>query len=132
MLVVVLGVTSRLSMRLRIMKRLLGTAFLLISPPCFAADNIPPVGMGGPPPVYGAPMYGGPVYGGPVLPAYRGYGGPVYGGPVLPALPAYRGYGGPVYGGPVLPALPAYRGYGGPVYRGPVYGGPMDGVTPIH
>ena len=90
------------------MKRLLGTAFLLISPPCFAADNIPPVGMGGTPPVYGAPMYGGPVYGGPVLPAYRGYGGPV------------------------LPALPAYRGYGGPVYRGPVYGGPIDGVTPIH
>jgi hypothetical protein len=90
------------------MRWLLGTAFLLISPPCFAADNIPPVDMGRTPPVYGAPMYGGPV------------------------LPAYRGYGGPVYGGPVLPALPAYRGYGGPVYRGPVYGGPMDGVTPPH
>ena len=94
--------------RVRIMRWLLGTAFLLISAPCFAADNIPPVDMGATPPVYGAPIYGGPVYGGPVLPAYRGYGGPVYGGPVLPALPAYRGYGGPVYGGP------------------------MDGVTPIH
>ena len=85
------------------MRWLLGTAFPLISAPCFAADNIPPVDMGATPPVYGAPIYGGPVYGGPVLPAYRGYGGPVYGGPVLPALPAYRGYGGP-----------------------------MDGVTPIH
>ena len=94
-------------MRVRIMRWLLGTAFLLIiSPPCFAADNIPPVDMGGTPPVYGAPMYGGPAYGGPVLSAYRGYGGPVY--------------GGPVYGGPVLPALPAYRGYGGPVYVGPM------------
>ena len=93
-------------MRLQIMRWLLGTAFLLISSPSFAADNIPPVDMGGTPPVYGAPMYGGPVYGGPVFPAYRGYGGP---------------------GGPVLPALPAYRGYGGPVY-----GGPMDGATPIH
>ena len=100
-------------MRVRIMRWLLGTAFLLISPPCFAADNISPVDMGGTPPVYGAPMYGGRVYG----------------GPVLPALPAYRGYGGPVYGGPVLPALPAYRGYRGPVYGGP---GPMDDVTPIH
>ena len=85
------------------MRWLLGTAFLLISAPCFAADNIPPVDMGATPPVYGAPIYGGPVYGGPVLPAYRGYGGPV------------------------LPALPAYRGY-----RGPVYGGPMDGVMPPH
>ena len=103
-------------MRLRIMRWLLGTAFLLISPPCFAADNIRPVDMGGTPPMYGAPMYGAPMY-----------GGPVYGGPVLPALPAYRGYGGPVYGGPVLPA---YRGYRGPVYGGPVYGGPMDGVMP--
>ena len=90
------------------MRWLLGTAFPLISAPCSAADNIPPVDMGGTPPVYEAPMFGGPVYGGRVL-------------------PAYRGYGGPVYGGPVLPALPAYRGYGGPVYRGP-----MDGVTPIH
>ena len=80
-------------MRVRIMRWLLGTAFLLISAPCFAADNIPPVDMGGTPPVYGAPMYGGPV-----LSTYRGYGGPVYGGPVLPA---YRGYGGPVYGGPM-------------------------------
>src|SRR6516164_4436790 len=71
---------------------LLGTAFLLISVPCSAADNIPPVDMGGTPHVYGAPMYGGPAYGGPALSAYRGYGGPVY---------------GPVYGGPVLPALPA-------------------------
>ena len=93
------------------MRWLLGTAFLLISPPCFAADNIRPVDMGGTPPMYGAPMYGAPMY-----------GGPVYGGPVLPALPAYRGYGGPV-----LPALPAYRGY-----HRPAYGGPMDGVMPPH
>jgi hypothetical protein len=69
------------------MRWLLGTAFLLILPPCFAADDIPPVDMGGTPPVYGAPMYRGPVYGGPVLPAYRGYGGPVYGGPVYPRYP---------------------------------------------
>ena len=74
------------------MRWLLGTAFLLISAPCFAADNIPPVDMGGTPPVYGAPMYGGRVYG----------------GPVLPALPAYRGYRGPVYGGPMDGVMPPH------------------------
>src|SRR6516164_3664289 len=97
----------RLLMRLGgIMRSLLGTAFLLISTACFAADITPPVDMGGAPPMYGEPMYRQPVYVGPV------YGGPVYGGPV------YRRpvYGGPVYGGPV---------YGGPVYGGPAYGGPV-------
>ena len=57
------------------MRSLLGTAFLLISTACFAADITPPVDMGGAPPMYGEPMYGEPMYGGPV------YGGPVYGGP---------------------------------------------------
>src|SRR6516225_8151524 len=89
----------RLLMRLGgIMKSLLGTAFLLISTACFAADITPPVDMGGTPPMYGGPVYRRPVYGGPV------YGGPIYGGPM---------YGGPMYGGPA---------YGGPVYRGPAYG----------
>ena len=78
------------------MRWLLGIAFLLISPACFAADIPPPVDMGGTPPMYGEPMYGGPAYAGPVYraPAYGGpvYGGPVYGGPV-------HIYGGPVYGG---------------------------------
>ena len=50
------------------MRWLLGTAFLLISTACFAADIIPPVDMGG------TPVYRGPVYGGPV------YDGPMYGG----------------------------------------------------
>ena len=90
------------------MRWLLGIAFLLISPACFAADIPPPVDMGGTPPMYGGPVYGGPVYGRPVYPVYPVYGGPVY--------PVYRGpaYGGPVYRGPV---------YGGPVYDGPMYGG---------
>ena len=73
--------------RVRIMRWLLGTAFLLISAPCFAADNIPPVDMGATPPVYGAPIYGGPVL--PALPAYRGYGGPVYGGPMDGVTPIH-------------------------------------------
>src|SRR6516225_9968632 len=90
----------RLLMRLgEIMRRLLGTAFLLISTACFGADITPPVDMGGAPPVYRRPVYRGPVYGGPV------YGGSVYRGPM---------YGGPDYGGSV---------YGGPMYGGPMYGG---------
>src|SRR3984893_10279304 len=96
---------SWLSMRVRIMRGLFGTAFLLISTACFAADYIPPGDTGETPPGYGGSAYGGPVYGGTV------YGGPVYRGPV---------YGGPVYGGPAYGA-PVY---GGPVYRGPIYGGP--------
>src|SRR6516165_1603133 len=108
----------RLLMRLGgIMRRLLGTAFLLISTACFGADITPPVDMGGAPPMYGEPMYGGPVYRRSV---YVGpiYGPPLYGGPVY-RRPVYRG---PVYGGPV---------YGGSVYRGPMYGGPMyGGMTP--
>jgi len=68
-------------MRVRIMRGLFGTAFLLISTACFAADFIPPGDMGEMPPGYGgpayAPAYGGPAYGGPV------YGGPIYGGPRL-------------------------------------------------
>jgi hypothetical protein len=68
-------------MRVRIMRGLFGTAFLLISMACFAADFIPPGDMGETPLGYGgpayAPAYGGPAYGGPV------YGGPIYGGPRL-------------------------------------------------
>ena len=147
---------SWLSMRMRIMRGLFGTAFLLISTACFAADYIPPGELGETPPGYGGPAYGPPAYGGPVYggpgydapaydaPVYGGpvYGGPVYGGPVYgrPAYgaPVYGGpvYGAPVYGGPVYGG-PVYRGpiysgpaYGAPVYRGPVYGGPVYGVMP--
>ena len=77
-------------MRVWIMRGLFGTAFLLISTACFAADYIPPGDMGETPPAYGGPAYGGPVYGGPVY----GYGGPIYRGPAYGA-PVYRG---PAYG----------------------------------
>ena len=84
-------------MRVRIMRGLFGTAFLLISMACFAADFIPPGDMGETPLGYGgpayAPAYGGPAYGGPV------YGGPAYGAPA---------YGGPVYGGPIYGVMPPY------------------------
>jgi len=142
---------SWLSMRVQIMRGLFGTAFLLISTACFAADYIPPgdtgetpLGYGGPaygPTAYGGPVYGRPAYGGPVYgaPVYGGpvYGDPAYGAPVYGA-PVYGApvYGGPVYGGPVYRG-PMYRGpiyggppYGAPVYRGPVYGGPIYGVAP--
>jgi hypothetical protein len=121
----------------RIMRGLIGTAFLLISTACSAADFIPPgpaygtPAYGGPvydEPVYDEPVYGAPVYGGPAY-VYRGpgYGGPAYGAPV---------YGGPVYGGPVYGAPvyggPVYRGpvYGGPIYGGPAYGAPVYGGVP--
>ena len=97
-----------------IMRWHLGTAFLLSSTACFAADIAPPVDMDTAPPMYGsAPAYDGPVYGGPV------YRAPAYGEPM---------YGGPVYRGPVYPRQ-AYRGpaYGGPVYPEPMYGEPMYG-----
>jgi hypothetical protein len=117
---------SWLSMRVQIMRGLFGTAFLLISTACFAADYIPPGDTGETPPGYGGPVYGGPGYGEPA------YGAPVYGGPVYGG-PAYGApvYGGPVYGGPVYRG-PIYSGpaYGAPVYRGPVYGGPVYGVMP--
>jgi hypothetical protein len=136
---------SWLSMRVQIMRGLFGTAFLLISTSCFAADFIPPGDTSETPPeyggpVYGAPAYGGPVYGGPVY-AAPAYGGPVYGAPiyVAPAYgPVYGGppYGGPVYHGPVYPR-PVYSGpaygapiYRAPVYRAPVYGGPIYGALP--
>ena len=104
------------SMRVWIMRGLFGTAFLLISTACFAADFDPPGDMGETPPGYGGPVYGGPVYGGP------GYGAPVYGRPA---------YGAPVYGEPVYGG-PVYRGpiYSGPAYGAPVYRGPVYGVMP--
>ena len=79
------------------MRGLFGTAFLLISTACFAADYFPPGDTGETPPgYYGGSAYGGPVYGGPV---YRApvYGGPRYGEPA---------YGAPVYGGPVYGVMP--------------------------
>ena len=117
---------SWLSMRVQIMRGLFGTAFLLISTACFAADlGEPPPGYGGP---YGAPAYGGPGYGEPA------YGAPVYGGPAYVYRgPVYGGlaYGAPVYGGPVYHG-PMYRGpiYGGPAYGAPVYRGPVYGGMP--
>jgi hypothetical protein len=143
-------------MRVRIMRGLLGTAFLLISTASFAADFIPPGDMSEPPgyggpayaPAYGGPAYGGPAYGGPIYggPAYGGpiyhgpinygpvYGGPIYGGPAYGG-PAYGGpvYGGPAYGGPIYHGPINYGPvYGGPIYGGPVYGGGPFYVGPIY
>lgn len=67
------------------MRGLFGTAFLLISTACFAADYIPPGDTGQRPRVY-RPAYGPPVYyGGPV------YGAPVYGPPAYDPTMYYRG-----------------------------------------